>query len=128
LSPQREKNNFYEESSKVPLLMSFPGVIFPSVVEDSVTHLDVFATVLDYIGATEMDNSDGTSLRPLIEVQSDKINAEYDQGVAIGEWDFRKPLLSDASTLERTIDDRPSFMVRKGSYKLMSKFQNSLLV
>jgi hypothetical protein len=108
--------------------MSFPGVIFPSVVEDSVTHLDVFATVLDYIGATEMDNSDGTSLRPLIEVQSDKINAEYDQGVAIGEWDFRKPLLSDASTLERTIDDRPSFMVRKGSYKLMSKFQNSLLV
>lgn len=100
--------------------MSFPGIIKEnSVVEESVSHLDVFATILDYIGALDMDNSDGTSLKPMIQGQSDKINADYDQGVAIGEWDFRKPLLSNKSMLERTIDERPSFMVRKGSHKLM---------
>jgi hypothetical protein len=100
--------------------MSFPGIIRQnSVVEESVTHLDIFSTILDYVGASDLDGSDGTSLRPMIEVKSDMLNAVYDQDVAIGEWDFRKPLLSDTNILERTIDDRPSYMVRKGSYKLM---------
>ncbi|KAL3911164.1 MAG: hypothetical protein SGILL_007390 [Bacillariaceae sp.] len=124
---KRDKNNFYEESQRVPLLLSFPGVIETNtVVKDPASHLDIFATILDYIGASDFDKSDGTSLRPQIQHDSDKVNRDFDQGATFGEWDFRKPLKSDITTLERTIDERPSFMVRKGSYKLMmQKLANS---
>jgi len=117
---KREKNNFYEESSRVPLLLSFPGVIKENtVVEESVSHLDIFSTILDFIGANELDNSDGKSLRPFVDRKDDQVNRDYDQTAAFSEWDFRKPLLTNMSALERTIDERPSFMVRKGPYKLM---------
>lgn len=137
---RREKNNFYEESSRVPLFMSWPGVINAgTVVKEKVSLMDVFATILDYAGLSESDHSDGSSLRPLIEGR--EINQEYDEDVVFAEWDFRKPPegygssstttpgASDAdesemneledAALDRAVDDRPSFLVRKGSYKLM---------
>jgi arylsulfatase A-like enzyme len=117
---KRDKNNFYEESQRVPLLISFPGVIEPNtVVKDPVSHLDVFATIMDYINARDLDQSDGSSLRPYIQHDTDKVNRDFDQGAAIGEWDFRKVVPSNTAVLDRTVDERPSFMVRKGSYKLM---------
>ncbi|KAG7349089.1 sulfatase [Nitzschia inconspicua] len=116
----REKNSFYEESSRIPLLMSFPGVIEAnSHVKEHVGHIDLLATILDFIGAAEMDHSDGSSLRPIIERNNDKVNHRFDQSVTFGEWDYRKVLGSDPNKLDRRIDDRPSFMVVKGSYKLM---------
>ena len=42
---------FYEESAHVPLIMRFPGRIRPgTVVDNPVSTMDVFATVLDYLG------------------------------------------------------------------------------
>jgi hypothetical protein len=146
---KREKNNFYEESSRVPLFMAWPGKINAgTVVSEKVSHLDVFATILDYVGASESDHSDGRTLRPFIEAR--EVNIEYDEDVVFAEWDFRKPPAeygylvtpsSGSSTsaaavapapkqqvditeledgdLDRSIDDRPAFLVRKGSYKLM---------
>lgn len=115
---RREKNTFYEESSHVPLLFSYPGVIGErTIVDDLASHLDVFATILDYVGAPELDNSDGQSLRPMIEHK--EISHTYDQDVVVGEWDFRKPLGDSSEDLDRAIDDRPSYLIRKGSFKLM---------
>lgn len=116
----REKNNFYEESSRVPLFISYPGVIPPDThVKDHVGHIDLVATILDFVGAPEMDRTDGHSLRPMIQRNNDMINRDFDQSVSIGEWDYRKPLGTDLSQLERSIDERPSFMVVKAPYKLM---------
>jgi arylsulfatase A-like enzyme len=59
------KNTFFEEASRVPLFMAFPGTIEPNAeVNELVSHLDIFSTMLDYSGAIEADNSDGKRLRP----------------------------------------------------------------
>ncbi|KAL3923585.1 MAG: hypothetical protein SGILL_001573 [Bacillariaceae sp.] len=115
---KRDKNNFYEEASRVPLLMRYPAMI-PSetIVEEMVGHIDLFATILDYVGASKADSSDGKSLRPFIEGL--EYNKDYDEDVVFGEWDFRKPLQKDSPSLDRVIDDRPCFLVRKGKDKLM---------
>lgn len=62
-----EKNTLYEEAVHVPLLMRFPREIAAgTIVSTPVSHRDVFATILDYLGA-QKQSSDGASLRPLIE-------------------------------------------------------------
>lgn len=116
---QRSKNNFYEESSRIPLIMKFPGQIDAGMeVNETVSHIDLFATILDYAGASKDDNSDGKSLRAFIE--GTEYNQDYDEGdVVFAEWDFRKPTSSGSSELDREMDERPSFLVRKGAYKLM---------
>jgi hypothetical protein len=120
---QREKNNFYEESVRIPLLISWPGRIPPNtVVEEMASHLDIFATILDYADGTEHDHSDGVSLRRFIE--GAEINAQYEEDVVLAEWDYRKPVITNESSamelsMDRPIDDRPSFLVRHGPYKLM---------
>jgi arylsulfatase A-like enzyme len=116
---RRSKNTFYDESAKVPLIMKFPGWIEPGLeVNEIVSHLDLFATILDYVGASSDDNSDGKSLRPYIE--GTEFNQDYDEGdVIFAEWDFRIPESPGSTDLDRDIDDRPSFLVRKGNYKLM---------
>jgi arylsulfatase A-like enzyme len=115
-----EKNNFYEEASRVPLLISYPGVIPTNTrVKDHVGHIDLVATILDFVGAPEMDHSDGSSLRPMLQLDTHRINQNFDQTATFAEWDFRKPNIQDLTELDRRIDDRPSFMVRKGPYKLM---------
>jgi len=137
---KRDKNNFFEESSRVPLLMSYPLQIQPGThVTDLVGHIDVFATILDYASSPSLSSSntnrrnnnnnngsDGISLRPLIEHQ--EINQHYDNNVAIVEWDFRKPVDDDVNNenrgdpnylADRVIDERPAYLVRKGPYKLM---------
>jgi arylsulfatase A-like enzyme len=47
---QRGKNNFYEDSVRVPLFIKLPGVIpAETIVEEPVSLIDVFGTILDYI-------------------------------------------------------------------------------
>ena len=121
---KRSKNNFYEESSRVPLLMSYQGMIAPNtIVEEPVSLIDVFATIFDYVNVDTdedtKDTSDGQSLRPLIERNTDRYNRDYDQSVVVGEWDFRKPRIDAVNEFDRRIDDRPSFLIKKGTYKLM---------
>ena len=114
---KREKGNFYEESSCVPLFMTYDGVIEPNTTVDTmVGHLDVFATILDYLGQVKHDNSDGSSLRPSIEQTS--YNEHYDEDVVVSEWDFRQQLVD--GKLSSRIDERPALMIRKGDWKLMT--------
>mgnify|MGYP000085464558 CR=1 FL=1 len=53
---------FYEESAGVPLILRFPGRIRPGVVDDPVSTMDLFATVLDYLGVGAPQR-EGYSLR-----------------------------------------------------------------
>ena len=88
---------FYEGSVHVPLLMRFPGRIRPgTAVEEPVSTMDVFATILDYMGMP-IPKSDGISLRSLIEGKSTGHDVvSYSLGA-----------------------DKPNYMIRSGDLKLM---------
>ncbi|MEM7033394.1 MAG: sulfatase-like hydrolase/transferase [Chloroflexota bacterium] len=61
------KHVFYEESVKVPLIVSWPGVIEAGQrCENVVSALDVNATILDALGAPALPSSSGRSFLPLI--------------------------------------------------------------
>lgn len=61
------KHVFYEESVKVPLIVSWPGVIAGGQrCERVVSALDVNATMLDALGAPPLPNSPGRSFLGLI--------------------------------------------------------------
>lgn len=105
------KRFFYEESAKVPLSISFPGTI-PSgkIIHSSVSHLDLMATLLDYAGISEVDDTDGTSLRDLIEGTS--YNQHYDESAVVAQqaWGFK---------MELRVGNTADFMVRHFNQKLI---------
>jgi arylsulfatase A-like enzyme len=77
----REKNIFYEESVRVPLLVRFPGRIRSGTsVDDPVSLVDLFPTILDYLGVGKCP-SDGRSLRGLVEGRDDG-----QERCAVSEW------------------------------------------
>jgi arylsulfatase A-like enzyme len=97
----RGKFCFYEESSRVPMMIRFPGRIKPAAkIKAPVSTMDLFATILDYL---EMPphRSDSTSLRGLIEG-----TVSEDDAYVVTEW------LSD-------LQGKPAHMVLKGGWKLM---------
>lgn len=90
---------FHEGSAHVNCLMRLPGVIPPNtVVKAPAGHIDLFPTILDYLGQPEHE-SHGRSLRPLIEGR----DTGKDR-IAVSEW--------PATAL-------PGFMVTDGRWKLM---------
>ena len=77
------KMMMYEGSAHIPLLMRLPGAIPAGArVADPVSHVDLFATILDYTGMTP-HASEGRSLRTLIDGGHDDID------FAISEWGAR---------------------------------------
>jgi hypothetical protein len=80
-----------EESVRVPMIIAFPGRIPKNIVVDRpVGHLDLFATIFDYLGSSGLDDSDGTSLRRHIEGTS--TNDNFDERFVVAETDDRYPL------------------------------------
>lgn len=94
---------FYEESAHIPLIMRLPEVIpAGTVVNNPVSHINLFATILDYLGVRGY-KSEGHSLRPLIE-----------GGFYTG---------PDSCVSEWPSASLPNFMVRTAKWKFM--FANS---
>lgn len=95
----REKNVFYEESVHVPLMIRFPGRIRQeTVVSEPISQIDLYATILDYLGAGRHE-SDGKSLRRFIEGKKTD-----DSAYAVAEWNWRGPI-------------QPNLMVRTKRWK-----------
>jgi arylsulfatase A-like enzyme len=95
----REKNVFYEESVHVPLMIRFPGRIESgTVVAEPVSQIDLYATIMDYLGAGR-HASDGKSLRRYLEGKNTN-----DQAYAVSEWNWRGPI-------------QPNLMVRTKRWK-----------
>jgi len=93
------KNIFYEGSVHVPLLLRLPGVIpAGTVIQTPSSHLDLFATILDYCGQAGQA-SEGNSLRPFIEGKESGTGR-----VAVSEWN------------SQTV---PRFMIFDGRWKYM---------
>lgn len=97
------KMKMYEGSAHVPLIVRLPDVIPAGIKVDApVSHLDLFATILDYTGM-KIPETDGRSLRNLIEGKAD--NVDY----AVSTWG--------------QINNGGPFMVRKGDWKLIVYLQ-----
>lgn len=112
------KGILLEEAARVPLVLSYPGAIPPGRVIPSTTpvsHVDLFATLLDYAYASEHDASDGTSLRRFVEGRS--YNERYDERTVVVEIDMRYP--ANRVKLSEGLGERPNFMIRRGSHKLL---------
>ncbi len=106
----REKNVFYEESSHIPLLIRFPGRIKSNtVVEEPVSLIDLFATILDYTDA-EKHKSDGQSLRDLMEGKS-TARGKY----TVTEWLWRG-------------DVEPNYMIVKDGWKMIIPYSKTSTV
>ena len=91
------KSMFYEGAVHVPLLMRFPGRIKPgTVVDEPVSTMDVFPTILDYVGMPD-SKCDGISLKTFIE---------------------GKPVEHDVVCYS-TGSREPNYMIRSGNMKLM---------
>ncbi len=63
------KLNLYEESVKVPFIISWKGEISPRINQTLISGLDVLPTMCDYAGIDISEAFLGKSLRPLIENQ-----------------------------------------------------------
>jgi Sulfatase len=112
------KGLMYDEATRVPLIMAnprqFPSSSVGTLVKEPVSHLDVHATILDYLGASQFDTGDGNSLRRFIEQTS--YNQFYDERIVVVEDDGRHPV--SAKKLAGNLGDQPNFMIRKGQFKL----------
>lgn len=94
------KCTYYDPSSRVPLIVSWPGKVQPGSRRTQVTSLlDVVATILD-IGGADATFTDGVSLKPLL------VDEAIDQeGIALAEYEGH-----GVNTVSR--------MIRRGPYKL----------
>ena len=103
------KHVFYEESVKVPLILSWPGVIAAGQrSQHVVSALDVTATILDALGAPSLPNSPGRSLLGLID-GSDAGESEW-ENVAFSEY-CSDQFCPDGGCYQR--------MIRAGDWKLV---------
>ncbi|GAB5453632.1 MAG: sulfatase-like hydrolase/transferase [Halioglobus sp.] len=107
----REKNVFYEESARVPLIMRLPGKIQPNTrVDGYVSNMDIFSTVVDYLELGSYP-SDGQSLRGLI-TGDDRQHGEF----VVTEW----------ACCAKSV---PNYMVVADGWKLMVPYlENSKIL
>jgi arylsulfatase A-like enzyme len=94
------KNNFYDESARVPMIIRYPAKIAAGKrIAVPISNIDLRPTIEDYLNLPET-KVDGKSLRPLIENTYNKADTYF----AISEW---------------YSDKIPGFMVRTENHKLM---------
>lgn len=114
-----------EEASRVPLIMSFPGQMpAGKIVNEVVGHMDIYATIMDYLGVSNLDESDGSSLRRYIDDES--WNENFQEDIVVVELEKRIPLA--ANRLTGSLGNIPNFMIRKGDIKLILPKNSESLV
>jgi len=85
-----QKTRFYQESSRIPLVMRVPGTMKSNVSKQQVSSLvDIMPTVMELIGIDVPKHVQGQSLAPIIKGESEILEKNYTfiesslQGVAV---------------------------------------------
>ncbi len=60
------KQDFYEESTRVPMVVRLPNQTFPYVQQSWILNTDWAVTIADFAGVTPLNTPDGRSFRPLL--------------------------------------------------------------
>ncbi|WP_137700284.1 choline-sulfatase [Marimonas lutisalis] len=92
-----QKRSFYEWSSRIPLIIDYPGAA-PATVDTPVSLIDLPATLIDIAGETPVRPLEGRSLLPAI------MGEALDEVPVISEYHGEGIM-------------RPSFMIRQGDWK-----------
>ena len=92
------KMSFFEAACRIPLILYAPGLFAPRIVTNSVSQVDILATLCSLGGACPPEETDGRSLHPLLLGQAggDEVFGEYCAEAAIapivmirrGRWKF----------------------------------------
>ena len=98
----REKNVFYEESARIPLIINWKGKIKPAVIDRYASSIDLFPTIMDYLNV-QTDQRDGRSLRPAIE------GTTAGNSFTVTEWLYNGPV-------------QPTHMIVEGGWKLFVSY------
>ena len=108
-APLREaKGYLYEGGLRVPLIVSWPGMVRPGLtVAEPVSSIDFFPTLLEVCGATSAAKPDGVSFLPALRGHSLGRDALY--------WHY--PHYSNQG-------GKPGAAVRSGDYKLIEFYEN----
>lgn len=122
-SPLRAgKGSYYEGGIRVPCIIRWPNKIKESrSIEEPITGLDFYPTLMDVVGNTNNYELNGVSLLPML-TQNKKLEERslfwhfliYLEGVNPKKDEARDPLF-------RT---RPGSVIRKGDWKLHHYFEN----
>jgi len=56
----------YEACARVPLIISFPPKFAPKVIGNVVETIDIFSTILDFLGIEQINSLQGESLLPVL--------------------------------------------------------------
>jgi arylsulfatase A-like enzyme len=140
---QTGKNNMYEGSARVPFIVSGPGVRRGVVSTEMVSLLDVYPTLCDIAGVEPPSFLSGHSVAPLLfgsgggeggrEMKRERVQEREGDGEG-GENGGRRgagtaAVMAASATVPRpdyvvsqyhsTYSTRGTFMVRRGSYKLI---------
>lgn len=79
------KSTLWEEATRVPFIISAPG-LSPGLCDHPVSLLDIYPTLIDLAGLSELDSHDGVSLKPLLQDPTTQWNRpaviEYQRGNA----------------------------------------------
>jgi N-acetylglucosamine-6-sulfatase len=95
-----DKRLAYEESLRIPMVVSYPKKINPgTTVTQMITNADFAPTVLDYAGISIPSNMQGLSMRPLFETQK----PEWREAVFYEYW---KELVHAIPTMTAVRTDR----------------------
>ncbi|MBI1343340.1 MAG: sulfatase-like hydrolase/transferase [Terrimonas sp.] len=84
-----QKMCMYEESARVPLIIKFPADFKPAIREtdDLVSLVDIWPTLMDYLGIPSENKTDGISLIPLLKGENrlqQPVFIQYDGNGAYG--------------------------------------------
>ncbi|SFQ38251.1 sulfatase family protein [Parafilimonas terrae] len=84
-----QKMCMYEESARVPFIIKFPSDYKPALkeVNDNVSLIDVWPTLIDYLDIDNAGNTDGQSLMPLLQGKATgrkNVFIQYDGNGAYG--------------------------------------------
>jgi arylsulfatase A-like enzyme len=86
-----EKRSFYEEASRVPLLMRVPWLSASRrMIDGSVGQIDLVPTLLDLLGQPVPDRLQGESRLPVL-----KGDASLDDGEVVIQWNGISPEMED---------------------------------
>jgi arylsulfatase A-like enzyme len=68
------KGNLTDWGIGIFLMMRGPGIPKGEVLDGMVSHVDIFPTICDYLGAEKLDWLQGTSMMPMLRGEADEVN------------------------------------------------------